>query len=83
MKYKSKSIKTVLGENKDELFALMASKSQFGQLKEKVNEILSSEDLRGNESVDQAREIFRKAGGSYNYFISCLAAYLTGISASK
>lgn len=83
MKYKSKSIKTVLGEDKDELFALMASKSQFGQLKEKVNEILSSDSLKGNESVDQAREIFRKAGSNYNYYLSCLTAYLTGISASK
>lgn len=83
MKYKSKSIKTVLGENKGELFALMASKSQFGQLKEKVTEILSSDDLKGNESVDLAREVFRKASSNYNYYLSCLTAYLTGISASK
>lgn len=80
---KSKSIRYVLAAHKSELFALMMSKAQFGQLKEKVNELLDSPELANNEDVNEARQFFRNAQHNYNYYLSILTAYLTGISASK
>lgn len=80
--YNSKSIKTVFNKRRDELFALMQSKSQFPQLIAKVNEILNSEDLKGNETVADAKIIFDKASSSYNYYLSTLTAYLTGVAAT-
>jgi hypothetical protein len=83
MKYKAKSIKTVMTEHKDALFGLCMRPDQFPLLKAKVSAILDSEALAGNQSVPEAKEIFRKAENQYNRYISILMTYMTASPIGK
>lgn len=82
MRYTSKSIKTVLSEHQDELFALSASIHTFSQLKKKVNELLDSEDLKENKSVTDAKLVFQNCSNHYNRYLSTLMTYMTGMKVS-
>lgn len=82
-KYKSKSIKTILSEHQEELYAQLQSKQQFPALQKMILELLSSDELKTNPEVPNAIEIFKKAAKNYNYYMSTLTAYMTGISMSK
>lgn len=82
--YNSKSIKTVLGKHQAEIYALIecSSQKQFSQLVNRVNEILDSKELEGNESVLKAKGIFRNCSSNYNRYLSTLMAYMTGMKVS-
>ena len=80
--YNSKSIKTVLEAHKDEIYSLCYSRSQFSQLINKVDEILESSDLKGNESAVEAKGILNKCSRNYNLYLSTLMTYMTGIKVS-
>lgn len=77
-KYNSKSIKTVFTAHRDEIFALCVNKTQFPQLMAKVNEILDSKELAGNDSVAEAKAILNGKKNQYNNYLSTLMTYMTG-----
>lgn len=81
MRYQSKSIKTVFNDHRAELYTYLQRKDQFNQLKEKVAEILDSDELKGNESVAEAKAIFTNCSTNFNRYISTLVTYLTGVKA--
>lgn len=82
-KWKSKSIKTVMTEHKDELFSLCMRRDQFPLLKAKVNAILDSKELEKNASVAEAKHIFKSAEKQYNRYQSILFTYLTASPVGK
>ena len=81
MKYQSKSIKTVFNNHRNELYMFLQRRDQFDQLKAKVSEILDSDELKGNESVVEAKNIFNNCSNNFNRYTSTLVTYLTGIKA--
>lgn len=83
MKYKSKSIKTVLNERQKELYQALSSKYQFAELKQTVLNILNSDELKGNRDVEKAKQAFFNARNNYNLYLSILTAYMTGIAIGK
>lgn len=82
MKYTSKSIKTVLSAHQDELFALSASIHTFNQLKNRVNELLDSDELKGNASAADAKLVFQNCSRNFNLYLSTLMTYMTGMKVS-
>lgn len=76
------AVQTVLMKHKDELFNYCVSKAQFRQLQAKVEEILNSEELKDNTSVDEVKMIFNNCKSNYNRYISTLMTYLTGMKVS-
>lgn len=78
MKYQSKSIKTVFNSHRNELYMCLQRRDQ---LKAKVSEILDSDELKGNESVVEAKNIFNNCSNNFNRYTSTLVTYLTGIKA--
>ena len=75
-KYSSKSIRTVLNEHRDEIFALANNPKQ---LRAKVNELLEDKDLVNNESVGLAKIILNNIPESnQNHYLSTLMTYMTG-----
>ena len=83
MKYTSKSIKTVFTAHQAELFALMQSPKDFGKLQTKVNDLLNSKELEGNQSVpEEAEKIQSAARKGYNVYVSTLLTMMTGMKVS-
>ncbi len=80
---KGYSIGYILRDRQQEIWAVAENPASFERLKQKVDEILDDPRLTDYEEVNRARNIFKKAGKNYNYYISCLTAYITSISASK
>lgn len=83
MKYKSKSIKTVLNENQQALYKALGSKYQFSELKETVLNILNGDELKNNRDVEKAKQAFYNARNNYNLYLSILTAYMTGVAIGR
>lgn len=83
MKYKSKSIKTVLNEHQQELYQALGSKYQFAELKQTVLNILNNDDLKNNRDVEKAKQAFFNARNNYNLYLSILTAYMTGVAIGR
>lgn len=81
-KYQSKSIKTVFNAHLNEIYAYLNFKEEFSALKEKVNNLLDDEELKNNESVQEAKQIFKQCSNNYNRYVSTLLTYITGIKVS-
>lgn len=79
---KTRSIAAVLNDRKDEIFALCQGKHQFIALKAKVNEILESEELSGNKSVNEAKIRINKYQNKYDSYLTTLVTYMTCITVS-
>ena len=81
-KYQSKSIKTVFNAHLNEIYSYLNYREDFGLLKQKVNTLLDDEELKDNESVQEAKQIFKQCSNNYNRYVSTLLTYLTGIKVS-
>lgn len=74
------TIAYVLHQHKDELYKLMEveTQSSFAKLRQKVDEILDSGEVRSQEDVRKAKEAFNNSK-YWRHYLSTLTTYMFGI----
>lgn len=74
------TIAYALHQHKDELYKLMEveTSSSFAKLRQKVDEILDSGEVRSQEDVRKAKEAFNNSK-YWRHYLSTLTTYMLGI----
>lgn len=77
----SKSICTILNNNKDIIYDALNMNKDLDELNEIVISCIDAAKVSGNDSADEAKRIFNSIAvkGNYNHYLTTLVTYMTCI----